>query len=712
MRRAVVAFLLALLLPAVLPGGRPGASAPAPLALFGGGVRPAEWAAPALVVEAYYRALRADEYVVVANPRDVPLDVSGWTITDQEGTLTFPAGSVIQAGSRATVAQNSTAYWEDTLRDADYRYGAGNATAMAAAGTLQLNNDGDEVILRDASGVTTDAFAYGRSPYSGPGWTGAPAGKVGSGQVARRAHEGGWRDTNGSEDWDLVRVWSLGQSEFAPASFDFTGTVRAFVSPDAQMTPLIDLIGTATESIDLSLYTLTHAALAGPLAAAASAGVRVRILLEGAPVGGIDEEEWDIVQDLASRAEIHFLTGNATLDVQKRYRFGHAKYGIVDNRTVILSTENWGVSAFPPAPLAGSRGWVVIVEHAPLAAYFAAVFEEDFDPRRRDVTALAGMTIQPVAPTADPTEARGPTFPPQEFSGRFRVLPVLGPETALSMDTIRGVLRSAAASIHVEMFYADATWGPFANLYLEELLAAARRGVAVRLLLDASSFNVEEDDPIDNDDTVAYVDGIAAAEGLDLQAKLVDLGAHAFTRMHTKGFVVDRRWTLVSSINWNRNSPTANREAGLLVENEELASYFDNVFAWDWKDDVTPPVADAGPDRTAPRGSRVEFVGLGSSDDHEVVNWSWDFEGDGTFDAWGPRASFVYRAAGAFALRLRVSDTWGNAAEDTARVVVTNPNVAPPLEGSAVAASAVVSAGLAVGILYMRRSRQRINKPP
>src|SRR3990172_4168794 len=661
MRRAVVAFLLALLLPAVLPGGRPGASAPAPLALFGGGVRPAEWAAPALVVEAYYRALRADEYVVVANPRGVPPDVSGWTITDQEGTLTFPAGSVIQAGSRATVAQNSTAYWEDTLRDADYRYGAGNATAMAAAGTLQLNNNGDEVILRDASGVTIDAFAYGRSPYSGPGWTGAPAVKVGSGQVARRAHEGGWRDTNGSEDWDLVRVWSLGQSEFAPASFDFTGTVRAFVSPDAQMTPLIDLIGTATESIDLSLYTLTHAALAGPLASAASAGVRVRILLEGAPVGGIDEEEWDIVQDLAPRAKIHFLTGNATLDVQKRYRFGHAKYGIVDNRTVILSTENWGVSAFPPAPLAGSRGW---------------------------------------------------TFPPQEFSGRFRVLPVLGPETALSMDTIRGVLRSAAASIHVEMFYADATWGPFANLYLEELLAAARRGVAVRLLLDASSFNVEEDDPIDNDDTVAYVDGIAAAEGLDLQAKLVDLGAHAFTRMHTKGFVVDRRWTLVSSINWNRNSPTANREAGLLVENEELASYFDNVFAWDWKDDVTPPVADAGPDRTAPRGSRVEFVGLGSSDDHEVVNWSWDFEGDGTFDAWGPRASFVYRAAGAFALRLRVSDTWGNAAEDTARVVVTNPNVAPPLEGSAVAASAVVSAGLAVGILYMRRSRQRINKPP
>jgi hypothetical protein len=261
------------------------------------------------------------------------------------------------------------------------------------------------------------------------------------------------------------------------------------------------------------------------------------------------------------------------------------------------------------------------------------------------------------------------------------------------------------------MFSAHPAWGPFRNVFLDELVAGARRGVEVRLLLDASWFNADEDDPIDNDDTVLYLNTIAANEVLDLQAKLVDLEVHGLTQLHTKGFVVDARTVLVSSVNWNRNSPTANREAGLLVESEAVAAYFEDVFAWDWKDDLTSPTADAGPDRTALAVDVIAFSGLGSSDDVAVTNYSWDLDGDGTFDAWGADVSHVYLEAGAFTVRLRVSDFWNNTAEDTSAVIVRERPPATASPALTVAFIGVAAAAI-ITFLLVRRRRKGLSKPP
>ncbi|HYS70917.1 MAG TPA: phospholipase D-like domain-containing protein, partial [Thermoplasmata archaeon] len=284
----------------------------------------------------------------------------------------------------------------------------------------------------------------------------------------------------------------------------------------------------------------------------------------------------------------------------------------------------------------------------------------------------------------------------------------VGPDTTLEDATILGALRSATRTIHAEVFYAYVAWGPFSNPYLDALVAAARRGVQVRLLLDSSSYNVDDTDPNDNDNTVSYLNGIAAAEGLDLQARLVDRGLHGLSIVHNKGFVVDEKTVLVSSVNWNRNSATANREAGLLVTNGDLAAYFDRVFAWDWKDDFTPPTADAGPDRAVAVGTVVTFDGRGSSDDVGVVNWTWDLDGDGADDAWGPEVNRPYDREGAFVVRLRVADADGNTATDNATV-----SVRPPAEVHTEAWILLAAfAGTFVALVLLRRRRQRLSKPP
>jgi cardiolipin synthase len=39
---------------------------------------------------------------------------------------------------------------------------------------------------------------------------------------------------------------------------------------------------------------------------------------------------------------------------------------------------------------------------------------------------------------------------------------------------------------------------------------------------------------------------------------------------------------LISSINWNGNSPNFNREAGVILEDPSLGGYYSSVFDADW----------------------------------------------------------------------------------------------------------------------------------
>ncbi len=53
-----------------------------------------------------------------------------------------------------------------------------------------------------------------------------------------------------------------------------------------------------------------------------------------------------------------------------------------------------------------------------------------------------------------------------------------------------------------------------------------------------------------------------------------------------KELIVDNQFVLVSSINWNSVSPNFNREAGVIIDHQEVAQYFLTVFEDDWKPSI------------------------------------------------------------------------------------------------------------------------------
>jgi phosphatidylserine/phosphatidylglycerophosphate/cardiolipin synthase-like enzyme len=257
---------------------------------------------------------------------------------------------------------------------------------------------------------------------------------------------------------------------------------------------------------------------------------------------------------------------------------------VVDDRWTLVTTENWKPAAFPPAGRQGNRGWGVVLDDERVAAYFAEVFGTD----------LAGRDIHPVGtmkPGAIETPsdlAYSPRFTPAPFENAT-VTTVLAPDTA---DQVELLVRSATSSIRIEQAYITNESGTHLQRYLAAAVDAARRGVEVRILLDAAWFNTE--DEADNDEQVRIINSIAETEDLPLEARLVDLEGHSLTKVHTKGVIVDGQRVLVSSINWNEASPSFNREAGVIVDDAEAAAYFAAAFDADWEAGTGGSAAIAG----------------------------------------------------------------------------------------------------------------------
>src|SRR5437867_5228393 len=529
----------------------------------------------ALLIRVYASTARDDEFVEIGNPRPQSLDVTGWTLTDGEGTATFPLDSILPAGGRLLVTRNATSYADDTLEAADFTLGAGDARQMESD-VLRLADAGDEVVLVDSDGTVVDVYAWGDSSYADAGWTGRAAERMGRGEVAVRTPDGngGWIDRDTADDWEGLRHHRLGQSAFDPAPMELQGATTAVLSPDAGDLPLLRLLGSARATIEVGVYTFQSERIASVLAAAAERDVHVRVLLEGSPVGGVEDDEHRVVGGLlAAGVEVRWFTGGP--DIVKRYRYLHAKYAIVDARAAWIGSENFGNAGFPP-DREGNRGWSLIADDPDLAHILRDIFEADFDPRRPDSIPAHEAVIKPLLPPPFLV----PRAAPAASAPRVARI-VLAPDTSLDPEGILDFFASAKVRLSIDAFYLDEMWRDTPNPFLEAAFAAARRGVSVRILLDGSWASVEADSGT-NDDVLDRINRLAGNESLPLEVRLLKPRG-PIERLHNKGAVADGRAVLVSSMNWALGSATENREVGLIVEDPDLARTFEISFDADWE---------------------------------------------------------------------------------------------------------------------------------
>ncbi len=652
-----------------------------------GGTQGAQVKIAALLYDGYV-ASDSDEALQIVNTGDVTITLAGWQI-GKEGsasrvsfTLTLPPGAFCWIARDRAAFRVSFGFSPD-VGPGDWQ---GSWPVFA--------NDGDAVFLLNAQGSVTDTLVYGAGPTTVAGWSGEaiqPYGLTGeTGQLLYRKLDEATGlpvpDTGTAKDWaqdpgDLwlgrrVRYpgWDLGRF-FFPLIVTETATITVAIAPDTSFAVVSAALASAQSSLEIASYTFENPMLGRVLSDRAASGVEVRLLLEGGPVGGVQDAERWVCQQLeqagGGKSHCWFMdNGQGVADAHARYQNHHAKYAIIDGRRLLIGTENFGPGGMPfddkSDGTVGNRGVILLIEGAPsLVGRMQQLFGADLDLAHQDIfTWTAGHAVYGSPPVGyRPITASGGTTYTLHFTSPFVVQGTFpfqlhtAPESGLRRsDGLFALLAQAGSGdvVRVEQLYEHRTWGEAPNLRLQAYISAALRGADVRLLLNQGTFGAGGVS-LDNLSTVTYVNRLAAEKGLTLVARLGDPTAWGIHNKMVLARIGGRGYLFLGSLNGSEVSYKANREVGLLIQSDALYEYLVRLFDLDWQ--LSSPVflPLVVRDYTAPADypliSEVVYDGVGLDpygewvELHNPTGEDWDLSGWylGDAVAVGEYGSGLYR---------------------------------------------------------------------
>ncbi len=584
------------------------------------------------------------EWIELFNNLTTTVAITGWELRIGASAVTL-AGVI---GPRRTfLLQRSIATFSD------------GATAQQTA-SFSLSNSGATLRLVDERTRVVDALVYGDGGAI-TGWVG-PAlqpytidGVVGpDGQVlARRLGTDGLPvpDSDRAQGWlsdpddflDGRRIdypgWSL---ETLGTPLSASSGLTLAIAPDGSYALLESVLAAARQTIDIEVYTFDQPQLAVLLADKVRSGVRVRVLLEGAPVGGMtDQERWacQTLSSISASSGCWYLRSDAAQNIVARYRALHAKFAILDDRQLVIGSENFGVNGFPDDDKSdgtvGHRGVVAVLDGPALVARARAVFNADYNPAIRDFCqwGAADCPVGGPIPGYVPITLTGGV----SYTVRFtRPLVAAGPVMVELNTSPENTLRRAGGLIGMidaagqgdevvaEQLSEPLFWGPSTsnrtddpNPRVEALIGAARRGARVRILLDG--FYDDASRPRSNAATAAALNALARAEHLDLRVALGDPTAHGIHNKLMLARVAGRKIVHLGSWNGTESSAKINREMTIQFESAEayglLRGMFENDF-WVSQPQYLPALYRnwSGPPRTHLLISEVLFNPTGADE--------------------------------------------------------------------------------------------------
>ncbi|MHA2080579.1 MAG: phospholipase D-like domain-containing protein, partial [Candidatus Thorarchaeota archaeon] len=229
----------------------------------------------------------------------------------------------------------------------------------------------------------------------------------------------------------------------------------------------------------------------------------------------------------------------------------------------IVHSGNWAKTSFPEDGMKANREWSIAMTDNEVTQYYQDVFDYDWS-NGFDYNATRDGTGSALSYSETSSTYSRPFATPGEFSGPMNVTPILSPDT--SLQGILYCINVAQVTLDIQIPYFT-NWNETGSVeqILDAIVAAKNRGVTVRVISE-EDYDFEE------------VAGLFHEHDIPI----VWQDTRWFTANHNKGIIVDGRIVLISSINYSDNSIENNREAGVIIENEDVAQWFQEIFDFDW----------------------------------------------------------------------------------------------------------------------------------
>ncbi|WP_244563891.1 phospholipase D-like domain-containing protein [Ensifer aridi] len=342
------------------------------------------------------------------------------------------------------------------------------------------------------------------------------------------------------------------------------------------------MIDAAEHSILIGIYDFTAPYMEDLLLAAMARNVKVSLMLD---IDGKRESElFDRLVQMGIRGVSAPSCANSSVRV---FTSSHEKVIVIDGEWVLVQSGNYstnsipmnlddgaGVGRFRP----GNRDTGLAIRSAKLASFFADILESDMAL----VDAVPEMLRRPVedefflverAPTRKPAKL----FPSETFEleGPLTVQPVLSPDNY--MDVIPDLLAKAEKSILIEQQYIRSTQ-PQVKRLLEAVAKAKEASPNLEVRIVLGKIFDKKDLPKEQKN----LDHLSEVYGLELGEHIRFINTDEFVHCHNKMIVVDGTSVLISSQNWSDAAVSSNREAGVWLTHEGIATYFTKIFENDW----------------------------------------------------------------------------------------------------------------------------------
>jgi phosphatidylserine/phosphatidylglycerophosphate/cardiolipin synthase-like enzyme len=376
-------------------------------------------------------------------------------------------------------------------------------------------------------------------------------------------------------------VWGVSASMAFP--------VEVANAPTDNLALTVSAITGAQHSLSLNIYELTSPEIQAALINRIQAGVTVKILEEGQPVGGFSAAARGVQSQIAlamknsHNSNNHFYEMTSLAGGTRRFHFDHGKYAVIDDSKLLIGSENYSPTGNPQAGSLGNRGWEVLISDVTTAQNYLKVFTADTNLSSRDVRDITSSATSGSAPNGSPSTGPSSSLPNAGALEAMSVTQITSPDSSLSGLT--HLIQSATHTIDLEQMTFDSAWGPgqISPLYTA-LVEAARRGVKVRILLNDDKVFAHPGRVFvsKNKATQTSFDQVAAQEHLPLTTLIANLSAMGVDYIHNKGMLVDGNIALISSINWDQNSVLKNREAAVAINSPSVFQYYENLFNSDW----------------------------------------------------------------------------------------------------------------------------------
>jgi len=297
----------------------------------------------------------------------------------------------------------------------------------------------------------------------------------------------------------------------------------------------------------------------------------------------------------------------------------HIKVAVRDKKAFWLSSGNWQSSNQPDVDFLEAdadvaliprfnREWHTVVENAALAKVFQVYLEHDFKT------------------------ASGP----MDEAGE---VPVTGPDLLIPVDEFLREEAGASIEVFAPRKFTFTTAQPLTvqpiltpDNYVEIVRKLLRKKPQHRLYFQNQSLNPVLDPTPEFEEMMQLLADYSQDANLDVRLifrnigpvrkKLESLQAAGFNmqrvRMqagcHTKGIIIDSKTILLGSHNFTNQGVNVNRDASLLMVNEDIAKYYERVFLHDWdrlakatiREEATPIAVTGAREEAA--ADPVEFV--------------------------------------------------------------------------------------------------------